>query len=220
MFELVDSETVSRCIARAPGQTEVYARIMADLALTIHAIDVNGEDAFPAASERIKGYLNGGLAYENQVLAKKCLELIDALPASDHLIHGDFHTGNVFLQNGEPLLIDMDRISRGHPIIELSDLYYFYVILGEDDPSAVEDFMGFPYQTAVQFFDMFLKNYLRTDDETRLSEVKEKASLIGYARLIRKLRRKGTLSETDRKIIDRCIAKLERLSGRLDTLTF
>lgn len=174
MFELVDSGTVSRCIARAPGQTEVYARIMADLALTIHAIDVNGEDAFPAASERIKGYLNGG-----------------------------------------PLLIDMDRISRGHPIIELSDLYYFYVILGEDDPSAVEDFMGFPYQTAVQFFDMFLKNYLRTDDEARLSEVKEKASLIGYARLIRKLRRKGTPSETNRKIIDRLLS----LKGFLADLT-
>ncbi|MBR6044357.1 MAG: HD domain-containing protein [Ruminococcus sp.] len=220
MFELVDSETVSRFIARAPGQTEVYAKIMADLALTIHGIDVTGEDAFPPAAERIKSYINGGLAYENEALAKKCAGFIDALPDSEYLIHGDFHTGNVFLQSGEPLLIDMDRVSKGHPIIELSDMYYFYVILGEDDPAVVEDFMGFPYQTAVQFFEMFLKHYLNTDDEARLSEVKEKASLIGYARLIRKLRRKGTPSEADRKKIDLCIEKLEKLSGRLETLAF
>ena len=35
-------------------------------------------------------------------------------------------------------LIDMDRVSRGHPVIEISDLNYFYVVLGEDDPAVVE----------------------------------------------------------------------------------
>ena len=61
------------------------------------------------------------------------MSLLTALDDTDTLLHGDFHTGNVFLQQGEPLLIDMDRLATGHPIIEISDLYYFYVILGEDD---------------------------------------------------------------------------------------
>ncbi len=56
------------------------------------------------------------------------------------LVHGDFHTGNVVLQKGEPLIIDMDRIAIGHPITEIADLRYFYVTLGEQDPSVVEDF--------------------------------------------------------------------------------
>ena len=218
MFELVDSETVSKYIERSPGQVETYAKIMAELGRTIHEIQVSESDTFPSASERIKSYINGGLAYENEVLANKCIALLDAIPASDHLIHGDFHTGNVFLQNGEPLLIDMDRVSVGNPIIELSDLYYFYVILGEEDPSVVEEFMGFSYQTAQQFLDSFLKAYLQTEDAGRLAEVKEKASLIGYARLIRKLRKKGTPSEKDGQVIACCLSKISVLTEKLDSL--
>ena len=219
MFELVDMETVSRYVARFPGQVGAYAKIMAELAHTIHDITVSKEDCFPAATERIKSYVNGGLAYENEALARRCMELIEPLSESNHLLHGDFHTGNVFLQNGEALLIDMDRVSVGHPLIELSDLCYFYEILGEDDPAVVEDFMGFSYQTAKQFLDEFLKCYLQTQEEERIAEIKEKASLIGYARLIRKLRKKGKPSERDAKRIKSCVEKISWLTGKWDSLT-
>ena len=218
MFELVDSDTVSNCIARSPGQVEAYARIMAELAQSIHGISVSEADSFPPAENRIRSYINSGLAYENEALARKCTALIDALPRTGTLIHGDFHTGNVFLQNGEPLLIDMDRVSVGHPIIELADLYYFYVILGEDGASVIEDFMGFSCETAQRFFDSFLRIYLGTEDEQKLAEVKEKASLFCYVRMIRRLRWKGTPSESDRKKIDHYISLIDKLTGKLDTL--
>ncbi len=220
MFELVDSDTISRCIARSPGQVDTYAKIMADLSKTIHEIEITEDDGFPDAKERIKGYIDQGLAYENEALAKRCTELVDELPASCNLLHGDFHTCNVFLQNGEPLLIDMDRVSYGHTMIELSDLYYFYEILGEDDPSVIESFMGFSYQTSKQFIETFLRIYLQTDDEAKLNEVKEKASIIGYARLIRKIRWQSISREKDREIIDRCIKNLEELTRKYDTLAY
>lgn len=219
MFELVDSETISRHIARVPSNVGPYAKIMAELARKIHSIPVTRDDCFTSATARIKGYINGGLMYENETLARKCLDLIEPLGDSDHLIHGDFHTGNVFLQNGEPLLIDMDRVSVGDPMIELSDLMYFYSILGQDDPSVVEDFMGFSYETAKTFLDEFLKFYLETEDEARISEVKDKASLIGYARLIRKKRKKPEMSDQDREKILICIDKINELTEKLDTLS-
>ena len=179
MFEMVDADTISRCIARSPRRVNQYAKIMADVAALIHGTEVSGDEGFPYVSERIKEYIIEGVGKEDKALGNKCMKLIDKLPVSNTLIHGDFHTGNVFLQKGEPLLIDMDRVSIGHPIIELSDLYYFYVILGEDDPTVVEKFMGFSYSTAKRFFKSFLKHYLKTKDEERLLEVTEKASLIG-----------------------------------------
>lgn len=220
MFEMVDSDTVSRCIARAPGQVDTYAEIMAELALTIHGITVSEDEDFPDVMERMSDYINNGIACEDKALADKCSGLLGDLTASNTLVHGDFHTGNVFMQKGEPLLIDMDRVSIGHPIAEISDLYYFYVILGEDDPSVVEKFMGFSYDTSVQFFNCFLKHYLKTDDEKRLKEVSEKASVIGYSRMIRRFRKKGEVSEKDRARISRYTAKLAELVNRLDTLDF
>lgn len=100
------------------------------------------------------------------------------------------------------------------------DLYYFYVVLGEDDPSVVEKFMGFSYKTACRFFELFLKRYLETEDGDRLREVTEKASLICYARMIRKLRKRGEPSEAERPIIDRCVKRIGELTAKLDTLAF
>ena len=220
MYELLDSDTISSFIARAPGKVDQYAAMMADLAREIHSIEVAEEDGFPDVSGRILGYIDGGIGREDEALAERCRKLFETIGTSDTLVHGDFHTGNVFLQNGEPLLIDLDRISRGHPMVEISDLYYFYVLLGEDDPSVVEDFMGFPYETAKQFFSTFMKRYLETEEEDRLREVTEKASLLGCTRMIRKIRKKGTLSESDRERIDRYLRRIEDLTARLDTLTW
>ena len=220
MYELVDSETISSCIARAPGQVDVYAKGMADLARLIHSITSDEDDGFPDARDRLQEYVSGGVACEDEALAEKCLKLIDGLPQTNTLIHGDFHTGNVFLQKGEPLLIDMDRVARGHPIIEISDLYYFYVVLGEDDPSVVEKFMGFSYDAARQFFHSFLRRYLRTEDENSIRDVTEKASVIAYTRFIRILRKKEALSEKDRKQIARCVKIIAELIEKQDSLAF
>ncbi len=220
MFELVESEPVSKCIARAPGQVDAYAKIMADLACLIQSITVDKADGFPKVSLRLHRYIDGGVAVENDELAQRCRQLIDTLPDTDNLVHGDFHTGNVFLQNGEPLLIDMDRVATGYPTAEIADLYYFYVVLGEDDPKTVEDFMGFSYETSKRFFDCFLKYYLGTDDEQIKNDVIEKASLICYIRLLCKLHKKGEPVGRNRQTADRCLEKIEKLCCKLDTLGY
>ena len=220
MYELVESDTVSKCLERNRGQVDYYAKIMAELALQIHSTSVTEEDGFPDAADRLKGYIKRGVAYESEELAGKCLRLVDTLPESKTLVHGDFHTGNVFLQNGEALLIDMDRLSTGHSIVDISGLYYFYVVLGEEDPSVVEDFMGFSYQTAGEFYGCFLKHYLKTEDASRLAEVTEKASLLCYIRLIHKIHKQGELSAKDREMLGHYTAKIEALVEKLDTLNY
>ncbi len=220
MYELVDSQTLSTYIAKNPSQVESYAKIMAELAHTIHGVPAPDSGIFPSCGERIKSYIRGGIGYEDESLGKKCMKLFDALPETKGLLHGDFHTGNVFMQKGEALLIDMDRISTGHPIVELSDLYYFYVILGEEDPEVIENFMGFSYQTAKKFFDYFLRFYLNTEDENKLNEIKKKASVLCYTRMIRKLKKDGTPSEKDAKLIKKYVAKLEEVLDKVNSLAF
>ena len=220
MYELLDSDTVSRYIQMNPQRVESYAVMMADLARVIHGISVEEEDTFPPATDRLLTYVSGGVGYEDEILGEKCIKLIKDLPDTGTLVHGDFHTGNVFLLEGQPLLIDMDRLSTGHPIAEIAGLYYFYVVLGENDPKVVEKYMGFSYDTALRFFDAFLKRYLDTTDETRLREVTEKASLLCYMRMIRKIHKKTKLSEEDRKLVSLYLEKIRGLTEKLDTLAF
>ena len=220
MYELVNSDTISHCISKNPNQVDKYAKIMADLAHTIHSIKVNEDDGFPKVTDRVREYIKDGIGREDPYLSDKCLQLLDSLPETDNLLHGDFHSGNVFLQNGEPLMIDMDRLSTGHPIVELSDLYYFYVILGDDDPLVIERFMGFSYNTSLRFMRQFLMNYLETENEERVNEVAEKASLIGYSRLIRRIRKQRKPSDEDNKLVQHCIERIAALTMKLDSLSF
>lgn len=43
------------------------------------------------------------------------------------MIHGDYHTKNLELQNDEVLLIDMDTLAVGNPIFELASMYNSFV---------------------------------------------------------------------------------------------
>lgn len=218
MYELIASETISECISRDPAQVDVYAKIMAELAHTIHDIEVTEEDGFSDGTENLRAYVRGGVAYDDEALAERCLKLIGTLPVPSTLVHGDFHTGNVFMQNGEALLIDMDRVSRGAPLFEIAGLHHFYVALGEDDPKVVEKFMGFSYETAKRFFETFIKVYYGTEDESVLSEIRDKAAFISYLRMMRKLHKHVDMSEKEKSIAKTYMKRLEELLGRLDTL--
>ena len=61
MFEMVNSDTLSRIISRSPGQVDSYAKIMADVASIIHGIEATEQDGFPQVSERIMDYITGGV---------------------------------------------------------------------------------------------------------------------------------------------------------------
>ena len=220
MYELVDAKTISRLIARSPRHVEHYAGIMADFAHKIHNTAVSDADGFPDASERLMDYIDFGIGCEDEELASKCRKLVSALPVSTHLVHGDFHTNNIFLLNGEPLLIDMDRVAKGHPIMEIGDLYYFYVVLGEDDPKVVEDFMGYSYQTAKAFFRSFMVQYLETEDTDRIREVVQKASILSYSRKICKLCDKSPQTRQDREKIRQCLDRIKELTDQVDSLEF
>lgn len=218
MFELVDAKTVSWYLAQAPDQVDYYAEVMANLAKQIHEIEVNDTSLFPHVKEQMLSYVDGGLDFEDKALANKVKDLIRALPEVNHLIHGDFHTGNVFLQNGEPMLIDMDRVSLGNPIMDVAGIFMFYVVKGERDPKVVEDFMGFSYETAKKFWRSFIKYYLGTEDPGKLQAAEDKVALLSYVRLFRQLRRKGADSDEYRQEKERLLGKIEALLEKVDSL--
>ena len=94
------------------------------------------------------------------------------------------------------------------------------MVLGEDDPKVVEDFMGFSYETAKAFFACFLKAYLDTEDEGVLADVTEKAALLCMIRKVNMIRKKKTLSDTDKECIARCLDRLRVLADHTEKLAF
>lgn len=218
MFEMMDSNTVSSLIAANPGNAEAYASIMADLAKSIHSADVfNKLPDLPKYRDTVHTWINGGLAIEDEALSTRLHNLVDQLPDSA-VIHGDFHTGNVMSHMGEYMLIDMNRISISHPIIELSSMYMFYIGFGELDANVVEDYMGFSYDTSKAFFYSFMRHYLGTDN---IDDVVDRAALLAYVRLLRRCYKKGrTLSDKNAAAAFYYMNRIHALLDTVDSLEF
>ncbi len=220
VFELLNAKSFSKLIATEPENRDKYIGEFVDLLKKIHATEVNPnemEDMKAVALGWAK-FLEGHLPKEQ---SEKLISLIEAVPEQYTMIHGDYHTNNVEMQNGEVLLIDMDTLSFGHPIFELASMFLGFVGFGELDHNVTLKFMKLPYETTTYIWDRALSLYLGTEDRNRINEVAEKAMIIGYARLMRRtIRRIGYESEEGKAIIDNCKAHLADLLSRVDSLAF
>ena len=211
MYELMDSEPLSGCIARNPSGLDYYAAVMAQLAHTIHNTEAEESDRFPDAKDRFRAYITNGIGRSDAELADRCMQLIDRIPDTRHLIHGDFHTGNVLLQNSEPMLIDMDRLATGDPVFELGDMYLYFAASDTKNPEDMDPYLKIPYRTCRQFFSLFLRYYLQTEEESRICEVTSRAALLGNLRLINRYWKAGRLTEKGSREVGRLINVVRNL---------
>ena len=163
------------------------------------------------------------MAARNLELAKeeadKLHSLIEAVPKRNTLIHGDYNTNNIMVQNKEPLLIDMDTLCMGHPIFELASMFNAFVGYSELDHQNMLDFFGYSFETAGKFWNLALKMYLNTEDEELIKQVEEKAMVIGYTRMMRRAIRRREETDSPAKIA-RCKEMLEVLLNKVETLVF
>ena len=220
VFELLSAKSFSKLIAAEPENLEKYVDLYVELLQKIHSTEVKPGDMpdMKAVALDWAGFMKDHLPAE---LADKLYALVEAVPERHTMIHGDYHTKNIMMQNGETLLIDMDTLSYGHPIFELASMYLGFVAFGESDHSITERFMGLPYETTTKIWKMALKKYLGTDDDAAVDAVEAKAQIIGYTRLMRRtIRRNGLNTEEGQKTIAVCREKLYDLIPRTDSLDF
>ncbi len=218
MYELVDSETLTECMARNPSGLNYYASVMAELARTIHNTEAEESDHFPDDKDRFRAYIKNGIRRSDRETADRCMQLIDQMPDTRHLVHGDFHTSNVFLQDNDALLIDMDRLATGDPVFELADMYLYFAAPDTENPEELDPYLGIPCKTCRQFFNLFLKCYFQTEDESRIREVTIRAALLGNLRLINRYWKSDQLTEEGSREVNKLITDVKSLLEQIDSL--
>ena len=159
--------------------------------------------------------------YLPEEIGNKLVALVEAIPDTFNMLHGDYHIKNIMQQNGENLLIDMDTLAMGHPIFEFAAIYAAYVGFSCIDRENVFHFLGIPYEQAQVFWKATLRNYFETDDEAVLQKIEDQAAVICYARLLRRTFRKAKEDDAYKaKLVEYCKNALCTLVPRIDTLSF
>ena len=220
VFELLDATSFSKILATQPEKMDWCVDEYVKMLKTIHGTLVP-HGKLPDIRETALSWAKFLQEYLPPEAGEKLVSLMEAVPQDDHMIHGDYHTKNLMLQDDEVLTIDMDTLAVGHPVFELASIYNALIGFYEMDHEAVKEFQGFDFQTSQTFWHKFLIGYLETDDPQRLQEVENKARIVGYTRLIRRsIRRKGLETEHGKAEIDAWKKQLLEMLDQTDSLVF
>ena len=216
--ELLNATSVTKLIREDPEDMSLAVKYYVDMLKTIHATEAE-EGELPDMKETALAWADFVAEHIPEAQGKKLRALIEAVPKQNTLMHGDYHTNNVMVQNGEPLLIDMDTLCMGHPVFELGSMFNAFIGYSELDHQVTENFYGYTHETAEKFWDMALKAYLGTEDETVCRSIAEKAMIIGYTRMLRRAIRRPNDADSPAKIA-RCKEMLAILLEKTDSICF
>lgn len=216
--ELLNATSVTKLIRQNPDDMTQASKYYIDMLKSIHALEV-ADGEVPDMKETALAWADFVAPHLPEEQGKKLRALVEAVPKQNTLMHGDYHTNNIMVQNGEPLLIDMDTLCMGHPVFELGSMFNAFIGYSELDHQVTMDFFGYTHETAEKFWDMSLKMYLGTEDEEVCRNVAEKAMIIGYTRMLRRAVRRPNEADSPAKIA-RCKEMLEVLLNKVDTLVF
>ena len=178
-FEMLDCISLKDAFLNKEYDYNVLVDKYANLLKTINstvcsdALIPNMNDFYKQKLEDIKNIIDDATYL-------KLKEMLEGLEAPNTLVHGDCHFKNIMIQNDEFLLIDMDTLSKGNPIFELSQIRAAYVSYEEDEPGNCLRFFGLPAEFCKKLYEDIVLKYMGAIKQEYL----DKIALVSYLHLL------------------------------------
>lgn len=212
MFELVNSKSITKWLKAYPEEKDKYIKVFADMLKEVHDTPVK-KGTLPSEKQVAINWVNYLKGHIDDEHFNKLYKLVDDVPESDFLIHGDYHTNNVHYDGKEAILIDMDTIAVGDSIFEFGCIYNAYIGYGLDDPDKIEKFMKVDVNTAKEIWTKTCQMYFGVED---ITDIEDKAKIIGLTRVLRRTIKREPenvgLIEKSRKLLLEAIDKVDTLT--------
>ena len=212
VYELLHADTLSSLIMHHPERIHEYARMYANLFRQLHAIQVPADSCVPNALEHERHQVQHIRRYFPQESVDLLLQILDAVPADNRLLHLDLQVKNAMVQGDELMLIDMGEVGYGHPVLDLAHAYSAMILFIGD----YEGTIGLPRQLGQQLWDLAISYYFEglPDDviATRKEQIAAVACIRNYSWL--------ALSDSfPKEVIQQCQQLFnERVAARRDYL--
>lgn len=200
VFELLSSDSLADMIHKEPARAEEYVRNMAELAKKMATTEFE-PGTINERAEMLKFELKEAAFLFTEEEINELIKYVDAVPARNTAVHGDFHARNVYMLDGKALLIDMDDFCLGHPIWDIACLYRVYPYMIGLDAETSGQLFGLPPQVSYPDFyyqvmhltidegtdlwQLFLKYYFEGHSEDDVNAILETAKFYSDFMVIR-----------------------------------
>ena len=184
VYELLDAEDFLTVLLRDKEHLEEHIRRFANDMRSMHQIEVNPFKFPPTKTGSIQAlsFLEGICTKEER---RKLKSLYENIPSRNTFIHGDCHPGNVMVQNGDLVFIDLMSCGCGHPIFDFASMCSVYHI-----PRSEEELKNSPLtcdftkEERDLIWNTYLKAYLETGDEDFIRKVERQIVAVASARML------------------------------------
>ena len=178
-FEMLDCASLRDCFRDHPEQEKDLAKRYAELLTTINTTEtVNPK--LPKTKDQWLQKVEACKAFLSKEEHAKLLSLISSIEERDTFVHGDCHFKNIMVQGNDLLLIDMDTLSKGHPIFELAAIYATYIAFEEASPGNNLTFLGIDGPQVKRIFREVLDYYFGGLEESTY----QKIALVSYCHMV------------------------------------
>ena len=215
VFELLNAKSFSKLLNEGED-VDTLAKQSVDILKIIHGTALKSGE-LPSKKSEALGWVEFCKPYLPEEIGDKLLKLFEDIPETNTMLHGDYHIKNIMRQGSENLLIDMDTLSLGHPVFELSQMYLAYLGFSETNPEEVKAFLGITHDTSVAFWNASLKYYFEGKDKAFIEDAEKKAKVIAYVRLLRRTIKRNTNIVG---VKENCINRLVDIVPTIDSLFF
>ena len=178
VYELLNAETLSSCIKRAPERIDEYARQYANLFRQLHSIEVPADSNVPDAIEHERQQILHIRRYFPKESIDLLLQIIDTIPTGNRLLHLDLQVKNTMMQDNELMLIDMGEMGYGHPVLDLGHAYSSMVLLIGNYDAIV----GIPRELGKKFWDLAINYYFEGLPADVIEQRKAQIDVVGRIR--------------------------------------
>lgn len=178
-FELLNSQCLADMIHEDTSSMEYYVQKMADLASLMATTEFKGGTIQYRDDMLAKEFEDANFVLSDEEI-KELIGYIREVPRRNTAVHGDFHARNVYMSDGEAMLIDMDDFCLGHPVWDIACLYRVYPYMIELDKDTVKKLFELEEGSSYQDF-YYMVMHLYPEEGRQLWELFVKQYFAAYS---------------------------------------
>ena len=186
VYELLNAKDLASVMLENLEHRDEYVRQFAKTMKGMHQIQVDPQRFEPlrSASMALLPKLEGLVCTTEEVT--KLRQIYENIPDRQTFIHGDCHPGNVMLQDGKPMFIDLSTSGMGHPIFDMMSMCTIYHISAKNEQrrQSLPILKGLSAEDAEHIWKVFLRAYLDTEDEALMEKAEKQIVTFTCARLL------------------------------------
>ena len=179
VYEAMNSDTLGHVIMNEPERRDEYIMKYAQLAKKLHSTAIGGGTIAPLKELLMKRASDPVMQdFCTQAEIDTLKEIVGAMADCDTLVHGDLHPGNIMLNDGELMLIDMGELTRGVPIYDLASVYRDLMVGAKSDPETTARSIGIDPELCIEVGQKFFAMYSGITDPAQLEQYMKMIGLV------------------------------------------